>query len=66
MHSMEARVKALEDKFSSIDELISLLEDVKGALRLFIKVGKVVKWAATIILGCSGITWAWKHFGTGI
>lgn len=65
-NSLEARMRVVEQKLEGIDELVILLEDVKGALRVFIKIGKGVKWIAGVVLACSGITWACKHFGSAI
>ena len=62
---LERRVAAIEQHHQDIAELIALLEDVKGALRLFIKVGKAIKWLAGFLLACSGIAWVIRHFGEG-
>lgn len=57
---------AMEQEMKSVHELVALLEDVQGALRLFVKAGRVIKWIAGVVMACSGITWAYRHFGTGI
>lgn len=59
-------MQALESDHKSITELVTLLEDVKSALRLFVKVGNAVKWLSGILLACSGIAWVVKHFGSGV
>lgn len=64
--ALEARMIAIEAKMKSIEELVVLLEDLKGALRVIVKIGKCVKWVASVILACSGITWTYRHFGSGI
>lgn len=56
---------AIEASQQSIKELVTLLEDVQGALRIFIKVGKGIKWLSGLLLACSGIAWVIRHFGEG-
>lgn len=63
---LEARMEAIEKTQNSVAELVGLLEDVKSALRIFVKIGNAVKWLSALVLACSGITWAIKHFGGGI
>lgn len=57
---------AMERRQASVDALVELLEDVQGALRIFIKMANGLKWVAGVVLACSGMTWAYKHFGDGI
>lgn len=64
--NLEARMRIMEEKQKSIDDLVQLLEDVKRALRIFVRLGNVIKWLAAVVLSCSGIAWAYKHFGSGI
>lgn len=61
--SLAERVAALESHKDSIQELVQLLHDVQGALRIFIKLGKAVKWLAGFLLAISGISWVIHHFG---
>ena len=63
---LEYRMLAVEQELKSVSELVILLNEVKAALRIFIKMAKVVKWIATLVMACSGLTWAYRHFGTGI
>lgn len=57
---------AVEQELKSIVELVELLNEVKAGLRIFVKLGKAIKWVASVILACSGLTWAYRHFGSGI
>lgn len=57
---------AIEREHKSINDLVHLLEDVKSALRVFVKIGNFVKWLSAVLLACSGIAWVVKHFGSGI
>lgn len=61
---LEARMEAIEKSQKNVQELVDLLEEVKGALRLFIKAGRFIKWLAGILLAFSGIAWAIRHFGS--
>ena len=51
---MDNRVKSLESAHPSVVELIGLLDDVKSALKVFVKCGNALKWilglAAPLIL----------------
>ena len=60
---LEVRLEAIEEYHKSITELVDLLNDVKGALRLFIATGKAVKWLLGFLAAISGIAWVIKHFG---
>lgn len=62
---LEVRVIALEKNQASVQELttllpdikqlIELLEDVKSALRIFVKVGNGFKWVAGIVLAFASV-----------
>lgn len=52
--SLEARMKIVETNQVQFQELIELLEDVKSALRIFIKIGNGVKWLAILAASVSG------------
>jgi len=60
----EERLSRVEEICEEIPELLELLRDVKGALRLFVKFGKFIKWASGVLLAISGIAWVIRHFGT--
>ncbi len=51
---LEIRMSVLEEQHKSIAELIGLLEDVKSALRVFVKIGNAFKWVAILISSIIG------------
>lgn len=62
LRNLEARVAALESNQVSIQELIGLLEDVKSALRIFVKIGNGVKWLAVIVVSSTSAIIAIKKW----
>lgn len=51
---LELRIEAVEANQGKVLELIDLLEEVKSALRLFVKIGNAFKWLAVLIASVAG------------
>jgi len=49
LRELESRIESLEDNHAKVNELVDLLDDVKGALRIFVKIGYAVKWIAICV-----------------
>lgn len=57
LKALEARMQIVESNQDKVQELIDLLEDVKSALRLFVKIGNAFKWLAIVIASLAA-AWA--------
>lgn len=57
LKALEARMQIMESNQDKVQELIDLLEDVKSALRLFVKIGNAFKWLAIVIASLAA-AWA--------
>lgn len=62
IEELEKRVLVLEQGKASIDDLVSLLEDVRSALKIFIKIGNACKWLITLGATIAGAWYAIKHW----
>ncbi len=62
LHDLEQRVIALENSKKSIDDLVDLLEDVRSALKVFVKIGNAAKWLVTLGATLGGAYYALKHW----
>jgi prefoldin subunit 5 len=54
LKDLEARMQMVEANQGKVQELIDLLNDVKSALRIFVKVGNGIKWLAVLVATVSG------------
>lgn len=54
IEELKARMQAIENDHLEIRELVDLLQEVKSALRLFVKFGNGVKWVAVIVASIGG------------
>lgn len=57
LKDLQKRMQIVEANQSKVQELIDLLEDVKSALRLFVKIGNAFKWLALVIASLAA-AWA--------
>lgn len=54
LRDLEIRMQQVEANQGKVQELIDLLEDVKSALRVFVKVGNGLKWIALLVGSVAG------------
>lgn len=64
LRDLEARMAIVEANQGKVQELIDLLEDVKSALRVFVKFGNGLKWIAVLVASVVGAVvtirkWIW-------
>lgn len=59
---MESRMQMVESNQGKVQELIDLLEEVKSALRIFVKIGNGLKWLALLIGSVAGAVLAIKKW----
>lgn len=62
IRDLEERVQIVEANQHKVQELIGLLEDVKSALRVFIKIGNGLKWIAVVLVSISGAVMALRKW----